>query len=129
MNLTTSRTAAYGRVSRQSTLLSLVGLMTCHAAFLVSASAQNAPATEAEPVLTLDTFQVTTAVDTYKADRSMSSTKMPIDMKDLAATLQVLNASFISDKVATSLEDLYPYVVGMQREDRKSTRLNSSHRH
>lgn len=126
MNQTTPPIAAFRRVSRQFALFSLAGLLTGPAAFLSSASAQTTPAPEtsqntpasetSDTMVTLDTFRVTTAVDTYKADHSMSSTKMPIDMKDLAATLQVLNASFISDKVATSLEDLYPYVVGMSRE-------------
>ena len=116
MNYPTPPTVTFSRIFHHSVLLAMAGLMTCHTAFLISASAQTASTTETEPVLQLDTFQVTTAVDTYKTDRSMSSSKMPIDMKDLAATLQVLNASFISDKVATSLEDLYPYVVGMSRE-------------
>ncbi|MDB6114013.1 MAG: Iron complex outerrane recepter protein [Lacunisphaera sp.] len=81
-------------------------------------AAEPSTTTPADPdkVVTLDTFKVTTAIDTYKEDRNLSSGKMPIDMKDMAATLQVLNTSFISDKVATSLEDLYPYIVGMSRE-------------
>jgi iron complex outermembrane receptor protein len=115
MNQSAPIATASRRVSRWLALLSLTGLLTGHTAFLATAAAQNAPA-ETEPVLQLDTFKVTTAIDTYKEDRNLSSSKMPIDMKDLAATLQVLNSSFISDKVATSLEDLYPYVVGMSRE-------------
>lgn len=71
---------------------------------------------EPEHVLQLDTYSVTTTISSYKEDRSLSSSKMPIDMKDLAATLQVLNTSFISDKLAASLDDLYPYIVGMTRE-------------
>src|SRR5882672_9256765 len=112
MNQSAPIATASRRVSRWLALLSLTGLLTGHTAFLATASAQNAPAatpTETEPVLQLDTFKVTTAIDTYKEDRNLSSSKMPIDMKDLAATLQVLNTSFINDKVATALEDLYPY--------------------
>jgi len=113
MNQTTPNTTASGRVFSQLTALVLSGLLVGTSTTLM---AQTAASLESENTVTLDTFKVTGAIDTYKADRSLSSSKMPIDMKDMAATLQVLNSSFISDKVATSLEDLYPYVVGMSRE-------------
>ena len=112
MTQPTQNTAAFGRVFSWLALLALSGLLTGN----IVRAAETTPSAEPENTVTLDTFKVTTAIDTYKEDRSMSSSKMPIDMKDLAATLQVLNSSFISDKVATSLEDLYPYVVGMSRE-------------
>jgi iron complex outermembrane receptor protein len=112
MNQTTPLATASGRVFSRLALLSL-GLLTCR---LIAFAADPAPSAEPENTVTLDTYKVTTAIDTYKEDRSMSSSKMPIDMKDLAATLQVLNTSFINDKVATALDDLYPYIVGMTRE-------------
>lgn len=113
MNQTIPTSAASRRVFHRLALLALAGLLAGPGASL---RAQTTPPPEAEPTVTLDTFKVTTAIDTYKEARNMSSSKMPIDMKDMAATLQVLNASFISDKVANSLDDLYPYIVGMTRE-------------
>ena len=69
-----------------------------------------------DEVVKLDAFKVNTTVGTYAETTTSAASKIPIEMKDLAATLQVLNASFIGDKLAASLDDLYPYVVGMTRE-------------
>src|SRR6184192_2602381 len=69
-----------------------------------------------EDIVKLEEFKVTTTVGTYNESTTSAASKMPIDVKDLAATIQVLNASFIGDKLAGSLDDLYPYVVGMTRE-------------
>lgn len=64
----------------------------------------------------METFQVNTTVGSYAESTASSTSKLAIDMKDMASTFQVLNANFIGDKLAASLEDLYPYVVGMTRE-------------
>ena len=72
--------------------------------------------TEEDRVLHLDTFTVTTSVGTYREATTTAGSKTPMNTKDVAGTVQVLNASFIEDKQARSLEDLYPYVVGMTRE-------------
>ena len=74
------------------------------------------PATAAEEVVKLDAFKVNTTVGTYSETTTSAASKIAIEMKDLAATIQVLNANFIGDKLAASLDDLYPYVVGMTRE-------------
>ena len=82
-------------------------------------SAQSSPEkkpAETDTIVKLEEFKVSTSVGTYAETSSTSAGKVPIDMKDVPATLQVLNASFISDKLAASLDDLYPYVVGMTRE-------------
>lgn len=76
---------------------------------------------EAEPVLELETLKVTTTIGTYKEHTTSAGSKTPMDMKDIAGTVQVLNASFIEDKLARSLEDLYPYVVGMTRESQAAS--------
>src|SRR5882724_8633692 len=72
--------------------------------------------TKEDETVKLEEFKVTTTVGTYNESTTSAASKMPIDVKDLAATIQVLNASFIGDKLAASLDDLYPYVVGMTRE-------------
>ncbi len=89
-----------------------------------AAPAENTPpnrrtatdASDNSEIVKLEEFKVSTTVGTYAETTTSAASKIPLDMKDLAATLQVLNASFIGDKLATSLEDLYPYVVGMTRE-------------
>jgi iron complex outermembrane receptor protein len=90
---------------------------------LASRSAAQEPAdkkipagTETDTIVKLDEFRVSTTVGTYAETTTSAASKIPIDIKDLAATIQVLNASFISDKLAASLDDLYPYIVGMTRE-------------
>ncbi len=66
--------------------------------------------------IALEEVIVTAKVDTYKASETSIGSKMPLDVMDVPATIQVLNDAFISDKLASSLDDLYPYVVGMTRE-------------
>ncbi|MFI5336009.1 MAG: TonB-dependent siderophore receptor [Opitutales bacterium] len=80
----------------------------------------HAQTTEAPPagddVVKLDAFTVRTTIGTYAEEHSSAGSKTPMEIKDLSSTVQVLNASFIKDLRAQSLEDLYPYVVGMTRE-------------
>jgi iron complex outermembrane receptor protein len=65
---------------------------------------------------TLEEVVVTAKIDTYTAHDTGIGSKVPANIMDVPATIQVLNESFIADKLASSLEDLYPYVVGMTRE-------------
>ena len=69
-----------------------------------------------DTVVKLAEFTVSTTVDSYAESTTSAGSKVPMEMKDVAGTIQVLNAAFIGDKQATSLEDLYPYIVGMTRE-------------
>ena len=71
---------------------------------------------EADSVVTLEQFKVSTTLGSYGETTTSAASKTSMNMKDLPGTIQVLNASFIEDKRAQSLEDLYPYVVGMTRE-------------
>ena len=86
--------------------------------------ATNKPVTENAPkeeVLQLEKFTVSTSLGTYVEAESAAGSKVPMSMRELASTVQVLNASFISDLKAKELDDLYPYVVGMTRQLRTST--------
>lgn len=74
-----------------------------------------------EGMVQLDPFKVTTSIGTYAESTTSAGSKTPMNMRDLAGTVQVLNASFIEDKRAQSLEDLYPYIVGMTRESPAAT--------
>ncbi len=69
-----------------------------------------------DEVVQLEAFQVTTTLGKYAEVNSSAGSKTPMDLKDLPSTVQVLNASFINDLKAQTLEDLYPYVIGMTRE-------------
>ena len=76
----------------------------------------SAAGSDSEKIVKLDKFTVSTTIESYDETTTSAASKVPLDIKDLAATIQVLNASFIGDKLAASLDDLYPYVVGMTRE-------------
>ncbi len=84
-------------------------------------AAQTTPTPPKEEVLILEKFNVSTAVDSYSESNTSTATKVPMNMKDLAGTLQVLNTAFVSDKLALSLDDLYPYIVGMTRESQAAS--------
>ena len=74
------------------------------------------PPASADRVVQLEEFKVGIAIGSYAEAISIAGGKMPINLRDLSSTVQMLNASFISDTRARSLEDLYPYVIGMARE-------------
>lgn len=67
-------------------------------------------------VVKLEAFRVSTDLGAYAEETTSAGSKMPIEIKSLPATVQILNASAIKDLVAETLDDVYPYVVGMSRE-------------
>ncbi|MDI1335182.1 MAG: TonB-dependent receptor [Lacunisphaera sp.] len=67
-------------------------------------------------VVQLETYRVSTALGRYAEENTSAGSKMPIATKNLPATVQIFNASAIKDRVAETLDDIYPYVVGMARE-------------
>ena len=69
-----------------------------------------------EETVKLEEFRVTSDIGSYAETISSVGTKTPLDLKDYAGTVQILNASFFADQRARSLEDLFPYIVGMARE-------------
>src|SRR5215216_2252676 len=85
------------------------------AASLTSSPAA-APVDATGEIVRLEEFKVSTTIGSYAETSTSTATKVPMDMKELAGTLQVLNTAFVGDKLALALEDLYPYVVGMTRE-------------
>ncbi len=85
-------------------------------ALTLAAAVATAQPAQPDTVVKLEEFKVSTTVDTYAETTTSAASKIPLDLRDLPSTIQVLNAAFIGDKLAASLEDLYPYVVGMTRE-------------
>ena len=71
---------------------------------------------DTDEIMNLEAFHVTTTLGKYQETATSTATKGAAEIKDIPSSIQVLNASFIADIRATSLEDLYPYVVGMNRE-------------
>ena len=73
-----------------------------------------------DSVVHLDEFHVTSDIGMYAEKSSSVGTKTPLDLKDYAGTVQILNAAFLSDQRARTLEDVFPYIVGMARESTDS---------
>ena len=69
-----------------------------------------------DEIVRLEQFTVSTDIGSYVEHATTGGSKTPMDLKDLPKTVQVFNAAFIHDLQAQTLDDLYPYVVGMTRE-------------
>ncbi len=67
--------------------------------------------TNADPIV-LEKFTVTTAIGSYHQASSSMASKIPMELKDLASSLQIMNATAISDRNAVTLVDVFGYVVG-----------------
>ncbi|MDB6165575.1 MAG: Iron complex outerrane recepter protein [Lacunisphaera sp.] len=65
-----------------------------------------------DKVVQLETFTVTSKIETYHQETSQMASKIPMDLKDLPSSLSIMNATAISDRNATSLVDVFGYVVG-----------------
>lgn len=87
----------------------------CACSFAAAVRAQTAPPADQE-VVKLSAYEVTTTLGSYVDTTSAAATKMPVAMQDLPSSVQVLNANFMNDVRAQRLDDLYPYVVGMYRD-------------
>jgi iron complex outermembrane receptor protein len=73
-----------------------------------------------DSVVRLEAFQVAGEIGRYAEKSSSVGTKTPMELKDYAGTVQILNAAFLSDQRARTLEDVFPYIVGMARESTDS---------
>jgi iron complex outermembrane receptor protein len=110
-------------------LLALLGLGTLRAQTSANSGAMPAPdapaaapaptpttaQVEAEPVVKLDTYTVTTEIGAYHEETSSMAAKVPTDLKDLSSSLQILNQSAISDRNAVSLQDVFGYLTGVSQ--------------
>ncbi|HEY0864212.1 MAG TPA: TonB-dependent receptor [Lacunisphaera sp.] len=107
------------RLSFSRTLLCL--LLPVAGLCAQEAAPANPPAGD---VVQLETFTVTTAIGKYVESMTSAGSKLPMDMKELPNTVQVLNASFLNDTLAQNLDDVYGYVVGMTRVASGATDFN-----
>lgn len=103
-------------VSRVARSASLLVALT----FTAAAFGQAAPETSAAPadeppsdkVVKLEDFKVTSTIQSYHQSTSSMAAKLPMEMRDIPISLQVLNSSAITDRNAVTLVDVVGYVVG-----------------
>ena len=74
--------------------------------------AQTTPQKSDSDIVQLDAFKVTTSIDSYHQTSSTMASKLPMDLKELASSLSILNSSAITDRNAVILTDVVAYVVG-----------------
>jgi iron complex outermembrane receptor protein len=60
----------------------------------------------------MDRFSVTADIDSYHQETSSMATKLPMDVKEIASSLSIMNAAAIVDRNAVTLNDVFSYVVG-----------------
>lgn len=88
-------------------------LALCTALLSSAPAFAQATATKAEgDVVKLEAFSVSTSIGTYRESASGMAAKIPLDLKEIASSLQILNATAINDRSAISLQDVFNYVVG-----------------
>lgn len=63
-------------------------------------------------VIQLETFKVSAEIQTYHQATSSMATKIPMEMKEIPSSLSILNATAITDRNASTLVDVFSYVVG-----------------
>jgi iron complex outermembrane receptor protein len=89
-------------------------------ALAVRLAAQAAPK-PAEEVVRMEEFKVTSMIGTYAETTSSAVAKIPLDLRDLAQAVQVLNTNFLGDLRALTMDDVYPYIVGLACESNQNT--------
>jgi iron complex outermembrane recepter protein len=72
----------------------------------------DAPAAANSEPIKMETFTVTADIAAYHEENSDMATKIPMNLKDLSMSLQILNTAAIADRNALSLPDVFAYVVG-----------------
>lgn len=78
----------------------------------IPAFAQATAGKPGEEVVRLDAFKVTSNIDTYYQTTSSMASKLPMDLKEIASSLSIMNSTAITDRNAVVLTDVFNYVVG-----------------
>jgi len=76
------------------------------------AQLQESAKSESGDVVKLDAFTVTAAIETYYQESSSMATKLPMNRRDIASSLSIMNSTAIEDRNAVSLVDVFGYVTG-----------------
>ncbi len=85
--------------------------LTVHAQQTPAPGSDSAAGTNQEPIK-MEAFTVTADIAAYHEETSDMATKVPMNLKDLSMSLQVLNTAAIEDRNALALPDVFAYVVG-----------------
>lgn len=81
------------------------------------AFSQNTDPAEAEIVEVLSPFEVISEVDTgYAASSTLAGTRLRTELRDVAASIQVVTKDFMQDIAANNVEDLLTYTAGTEVE-------------
>ena len=80
--------------------------------FAQTASDPALTATPTGATVELEKFTVTAEIQSYHQATSAMASKVPMDLKELPSSLQIMNATAIADRNAVSLLDVFGYVVG-----------------
>ncbi|MFI5357440.1 MAG: TonB-dependent siderophore receptor [Opitutales bacterium] len=68
--------------------------------------------TENEKIVKMEAFTVSSDIATYHQATSSMATKLPMDTKEIASSLSVMDSTAITDRNAVALTDVFNYVVG-----------------
>ncbi|MBX3749933.1 MAG: TonB-dependent receptor [Opitutaceae bacterium] len=63
-------------------------------------------------VVKLEDITVATTIESYHQSTSSMAAKLPMEIKEIPISLQIMNASAIMDRNAVTLVDVFGYVVG-----------------
>src|SRR6218665_549290 len=69
------------------------------------------PEEKKDEVIKLETLEVRTEVGHYHEQTSGTASKVPMDIKEVAGSLQILNSNALMDRNAVTLQDVYTYIV------------------
>ncbi len=87
---------------------------------LASLTAQVAPTITAPTQVSLDTVELSPFVVTeltdkgYRATQTLAGTRLKTDLKDIAASVQILTTEFLDDVGANNLNDLFLYTTNTE---------------
>ena len=99
-----------------ATSLALIPVFSCWLGVTSPVFAQSTASAAATPandeVVKMEAFNVTTTIGTYHEDTSSMASKVPMNTKELASSLSILNSTAITDRNAVILTDVVPYVTG-----------------
>ena len=73
---------------------------------------ENSSQPASDKVVQLETFTVTSKIETYHQETSMMASKIPMELKELPSSLSIMNSTAITDRNAVTLVDVFGYVVG-----------------
>lgn len=113
----TTRTHPYSR-SLFFFTLTLGAILLAVPALAQEPDAPKVPTDEAvstptnDKVVKMEAFKVTADLDSYHQTTSSMASKMPMDLKELASSLSIMNSAAIKDRNAVTLTDVFNYVVG-----------------